>query len=132
VIVIGALMAAESGRHESYPDTVGSVVIALCLYWLAHAYANVLGHRLQTHTRLSYKDLWRALRDESAILTGAALPLLALLLAWAVGATQATGVEAALWTSRACSHSSCSPGSARGLADLRSVQASWCSKPAWG
>jgi hypothetical protein len=93
------VIAAESGRHESYPDTVGSVVIALCLYWLAHAYANVLGHRLQTHTRLSYKDLWRALRDESAILTGAALPLLALLLAWAVGATQATGVEAALWTS---------------------------------
>jgi hypothetical protein len=99
VIVIGALMAAESGRHENYPDTVGAVVIALCLYWLAHAYADVLGHRLQTHERLSAKALWRMLRDESAILTGAALPLLALLLAWAVGATQATGVEAALWTS---------------------------------
>lgn len=99
VILIGALLAAESDRHESYPDTIGSVVIALCLYWLAHSYADVLGHRLQTHGRLSAQALWQALGDESAILAGAALPLLALLLAWAVGAAQATGVEAALWTS---------------------------------
>jgi hypothetical protein len=34
VIAIGALMAAESGRHETYPDTVGSAIIAACLYWL--------------------------------------------------------------------------------------------------
>ena len=45
VLAIGALLAAESGRHESYADTLGSVLIALCLYWLAHAYADVLGHR---------------------------------------------------------------------------------------
>jgi hypothetical protein len=98
VIVIGALLAAESGSHESYLDTVGSAAIALWLYWLAHAYAYVLGHRLQTHERLSARSLWRALLDESAILTGATLPLLALLLAWATGAAQTTGVEAALWT----------------------------------
>jgi hypothetical protein len=73
-------------------------VIALWLYWLAHAYADVLGHRLQTHERLSPKVLWRALRDEAMILKGAAPPLLALLLAWALGAAQSTGVEAALWT----------------------------------
>jgi hypothetical protein len=98
VIVIGALLAAESGSHESYLDTVGSAMIALWLYWLAHAYADVLGRRLQTHERLSATDLWRSLRDESAILTGASLPLLALLIAWAVGAAQTTGAEAALWS----------------------------------
>jgi hypothetical protein len=98
VIVIGALLAAESGRHESYPDTLGAVVIALCLYWLAHAYADVLGHRLQTHDRLTAKALWQALLDESAILTGAALPLLALLLAYALGASRASGIEAGLWS----------------------------------
>jgi hypothetical protein len=99
VIVIGALLAAESGSHESYLDTVGSAAIALWLYWLAHAYADVLGHRLQRNERLHPGALGRALLDESAILTGASLPLLALLLAWATGAAQATGVEAALWTS---------------------------------
>jgi hypothetical protein len=99
VIVIGALLAAESGSHESYLDTVGSAAIALWLYWLAHAYADLLGHRLQTHERLSARALVRAFLDESAILTGASLPLLALLLAWALGAAQTTGVAAALWTS---------------------------------
>jgi hypothetical protein len=29
VIVIGALLAAERGRHETYLDTVGSAVIAI-------------------------------------------------------------------------------------------------------
>ncbi|MFI4992684.1 MAG: hypothetical protein ACHQCH_03570 [Solirubrobacterales bacterium] len=98
VIAIGALLAAESGLHESYLDTAGSAVIALLLYWLAHAYARVLGHRLQTHERLSAKGLGRALLENWTIARGACIPLLALLLAWAVGATQATGVEVALWT----------------------------------
>src|ERR1039458_1864530 len=59
VLAVGALLAAESGRHESYAVTLGSVLIALCLYWLAHAYADVLGHRLQTQERLHAKALWR-------------------------------------------------------------------------
>ncbi len=99
VLAIGAVLAAESGSHESYLDTVGSAVIAIWLYWLAHSYADVLGHRLQTHERLSIAVLGRAFRDEATILLGAALPLLALLLTWAFGVTLATGVEVALWTS---------------------------------
>ena len=98
MIAIGALLAAESGRHESYLDTAGSAVIALCLYWLAHAYARVLGHRLQTHERLSVTGLGRALRDELDDARGACIPLLALLLAGPWAPAQATGVEVALWT----------------------------------
>ena len=74
-------------------------MIALWLYWLAHSYADVLGHRLQTHERLSIVALGRALRDEATILMGSALPLLALLLCWTFGVALSTGVEAALWTS---------------------------------
>jgi hypothetical protein len=74
-------------------------VIAICLYWLAHAYADVLGHRLQTHERLNIAALGGALHDEATILIGAVLPLLALLLCWAFGVALASGVEAALWTS---------------------------------
>jgi hypothetical protein len=99
VLAIGAVLAAESGSHESYLDTAGSAIIAICLYWLAHAYADVLGHRLQTHERLSIVALGRALRDEATILMGSALPLLALLLCWAFGVALTTGVEAALWSS---------------------------------
>lgn len=98
MIVIGALLAAESGRHESYVDAVGSTLIALGLYWLAHAYANVLGQRLATHERLTATALGQALMHDWAIVRGAAIPLLALLLAWASGAERETAVNVALWS----------------------------------
>lgn len=98
IIVIGALLAAESGRYESYLDTVASTVIAAALYWLAHAYASVLGRRLAQQERLTAAALMRALGHDWAIVRGAALPLLALVIAWATGAAQQTAVTAALWT----------------------------------
>jgi len=98
MIVIGALLAAESGRHESYLDTLGSALIAAALYWLAHAYASVLGRRLATQEPLTAKALRGALVHDWALVRGAAIPLLVLLLAWATGAAQATAVTAALWS----------------------------------
>jgi uncharacterized membrane protein len=98
IIVIGALLAAESGRHETYLDTVISTVIAAALYWLAHAYSNTLGARLEQQERLSASTLAQALAHDWAIMCGAALPLLALLLAWAAGAPLQSAVTAALWS----------------------------------
>jgi len=98
VIAIGALLAAESGRHETYPETLGSALIAACLYWLAHAYATVLGRRLSTQEPLTPGGLWRALVHDWALVRGAAIPLLALLVGWATGAAQQAAVSAALWS----------------------------------
>ncbi len=98
MITIGALLAAESGLHETYAETVGSALVALAMYWVAHAYANLLGERLQTHERLSAGTLVRNLLHDWAIVRGASPPLLALLLAWAVGADPETAVTAAVWT----------------------------------
>ncbi len=98
VIVIGALLAAESGRHESYLDTIASAAIAAALYWLAHAYADLLGERLAQHGRLTARALGRALAHDLAIVRGAALPLGVLALAWVAGAAQQNAVTAALWS----------------------------------
>jgi hypothetical protein len=98
VIVIGALLAAESGRHETYFDTVASTAIAAALYWLAHAYAGVLGRRLSTQEQLTATALLRALGHDWPLIRGAAIPLLALMLSWAAGAGQQTAVTAALWS----------------------------------
>jgi hypothetical protein len=97
VITVGALMAAESGRHESYVDAIGSALIATLLYWLAHAYADLLG-RLATGEQLTAVALARALAHDWAIVRGAALPLLALVIAWIAGASREAGVTAALRT----------------------------------
>ena len=97
IIVIGALLAAESDRHVSYLDTESSTVIAAALYWLAHAYAGVLGRRLATGEHLNAGALARELVLDRGILRGAALPLVALLVAWVTGATLRSGVTVALW-----------------------------------
>jgi hypothetical protein len=98
MIVIGALLAAESGRHETYLDTIASAAIAAALYWFAHAYADVLGHRLAEHERLTAASLADALAHDWAIIRGAALPLVVLAIAWAAGAAQQTAVTDALWS----------------------------------
>jgi hypothetical protein len=98
VITVGALMAAESGRHESYLDALASALVATLLYWLAHAYADLLGDRLSTGEPLTVKVLARALGRDWAIVRGAAVPLLALVIAWLVGADQESGITAALRT----------------------------------
>lgn len=98
IIVIAALLAAESGRHESYLDTLASAAIATALYWFAHAYSDVLGHRLARHERLTAGTLARALGHDWAIVRGAAVPLAALVIAWVAGAAQQTAVTAALWS----------------------------------
>ena len=97
LILIGALLAAESGLHDSYPATVASVAIGLAVYWLAHSYAAVLGRRLSEHERLNLRALVQALVREWAIVRGALIPLLALLVCWAAGASQATGIAVAIW-----------------------------------
>jgi hypothetical protein len=101
LIVIAALLAAESGRHETYLETFASGVIAACLYWLAHAYATVLGKRLMSRQHLTALALARALAHDWAIMRGASVPLLALLIAWIAGASQQAAVNAALWSAAA-------------------------------
>jgi TM2 domain-containing membrane protein YozV len=98
VIAIAALLAAESGLHETYLDTIASAAIAAALFWFAHAYAELLARRLELEEQLSVGAIWRALAHESAILRGAMVPLAALVVGWIVGAQQQTAVTAALWT----------------------------------
>lgn len=101
IITIGALLAAESGLRDSYADTVGSVSIAVVLYWFAHSYADVLGMRLSEHRLISWGELWHTFVQDWAIVRGASAPLLALLVAWAVGASQETAVAAGVWMAAA-------------------------------
>lgn len=98
VILIGALLSAETPSRESYLDTISSALIAAALYWLAHSYARVLGGRLQDREPLSTASLAAALRSDWPLLRGAAVPLLALLVAALAGAGRGTAVSAAVWS----------------------------------
>ena len=62
----------------------------MILYFLIHAYSTLLGNRLNGAGVLGSRELGRALRDESAILRGASVPVLAMVLALLLGANANT------------------------------------------
>jgi hypothetical protein len=98
-IAVGAVLAAQSTRRDTFPDTVGATVIVLGLYWIAHTYARVTGDRLRTRQALTARAFRRSLGREATIMKGAVLPVAVLLVLWAAGVSLNTGVTAALWTS---------------------------------
>lgn len=100
-IVVGALLDAESAIHETYPQAVLAVVIAVVLYWLAHAYADATGLRVRRREGMKFGDFSGALIDELPILGGAAVPMAVLFLSWVAGATLSTGVNLGIYTSAA-------------------------------
>jgi hypothetical protein len=97
MVAIGALLAAESGLRDTYLETLASALIALALYWLAHAYADMLGQRLEKRAQLTAAGLGRNLLHDWAIMRGGAIPLFVLLACWAVGISQETAVTIDLW-----------------------------------
>lgn len=96
-IMIGTLLAAESANRETYPRTVAAALVAMLLYWLVHGYAQFTSERLREGRPLELARLRHAMVAEVSILTGGALPLLALVLAWIAGASLSTAVAAAVW-----------------------------------
>jgi len=98
LITVGALLAAESGIHDTYEETVGSLAVATILYGFAHSYSELLGNRLETPSRLNREAVVQVVAGYISVIKGALLPLIAMLIAWAAGASQETAVTAALWT----------------------------------
>jgi hypothetical protein len=100
-ISVAALLAAESARQETYPRTVGAVLITLMLYWLAHSYSQFTGERVKEQVAFTYGGLLDTARHELAVVIGAVGPLAVLILFWVFGASLAAAVTAAIWTSAA-------------------------------
>jgi hypothetical protein len=98
-IAVGAVLAAESTRRDTFPATIGATMLILLLYWMAHTYADVTGDRLKTRDTLTARTLWRSFLHEGTIMKGAALPIAVLLVLWATPVTLSTAVTAAMWTS---------------------------------
>ena len=97
-LAVGAVLAAESTRRETFADTVVATLIVLALYWVAHTYATVVGRRLTTRQTLTARGWWDAFVHEGAIVKGAAIPIAVLGALWVAGVSLDTAVVAALWT----------------------------------
>lgn len=96
-VTIGVMLAAEDARRAGYPETIGAAVIVLTLYWLMSFYTYSLGLRLRTRGKLDVTLFRQSAAHELAIIEGAFIPVLALLVAWVLGASVTAGVTAAVW-----------------------------------
>ena len=97
-LIIGAVLDAESQKQETVTETIVGVVITIILLWLAHTYAQITGERLEQGRHLSPKLIGNKMVHELPILTGAGLPLLAVMIASAAGAKLDTALSAGTWT----------------------------------
>jgi hypothetical protein len=70
--------------------------VALVLYWLAHAYAQALGERLEHGHQFRPQALLHELGRSATIVRGSAIPLATMLIAWAAGANTNQSVVVAL------------------------------------
>jgi hypothetical protein len=102
VVMVGVLLAAEEARHSGYPATVEAAVIVLAIYLLTRLYTHTLGDRLSAGEPLNAALFWHSCVHELPVLEGAMIPVLVLILAWAVGASVTSGASAALWAAAAC------------------------------
>lgn len=97
-ITVGGVLAAESAARESYASTLEGAALALALYWLAHSYAELTRRRADGGEVLHLGALLDVVVHELSILAGAATPIVALILCWALGASLVHAVSAATWT----------------------------------
>jgi hypothetical protein len=98
LITVSAVIAAESAGQETYGETVAGVALAMLLYWVAHAYSELVAWRVRRGESLTPASMGRMLRRELPILAGASPPLIAVLIAWPAGAGLGTAIDIALWT----------------------------------
>ena len=97
-LIVGAVLDAESQKQETFKETIAGIVITIVLLWLAHTYAQIMGHRLEKGEHLSIRLVAENMAEEFAILTGAGLPLLVVLIWWAGGAHLDSALSAGVWT----------------------------------
>lgn len=100
-ITVGAILAAESAGSETYIDTVGAVLIAILLVWLAGAYAEFTEDRLELKKGFTLAGFRRAVVHEVGIIAAAAIPLVEVVIFWVSGGALSSAVTAAVWTSAA-------------------------------
>lgn len=97
-ILIATLLSAEYSRRETYVTTVGAVLLALLLYWLALAYSEFTGRRLEEGEPFTPSAFGRAAGHEKSVLLGAAVPLAAIVACWIFGASLASAVDIGVYT----------------------------------
>jgi hypothetical protein len=97
-ILVATLLAAEYSRRETYVTTVGAIVIALIMYWLALAYSEFTGRRLKDAEHFTLTAFWKAAKHENSVLIGAGVPIAVIVVCGIFSVDLASGLEIGVYT----------------------------------
>jgi hypothetical protein len=81
IITVGAVIAIESANNLAAKYDIEATIIVLLVYWLAHSYSAVMGHIYNSKERWTVAQMRVALREESSLIRGASLPIVAMIVA---------------------------------------------------
>jgi hypothetical protein len=95
-IVANAVIATTAGGHQSAELILEATLATLLVFWLAHVYADFLGHGL-CHGRSNLRLLASIMVQELSMLVAPALSILLLLLGALGVLEEALAVSLALW-----------------------------------
>jgi uncharacterized MAPEG superfamily protein len=112
-ILIATLLSAEVAKRESYPRTIGAVMIAMLLYWLTHSYATFTAQRAEAAAeraqdtagraeaseRVQFSAFVAAARHDVSVFLGGVPQLVVLVVLWAAGVPLGTALSADIWLS---------------------------------
>ena len=85
LIVLGSVLAAESVHSSGGVRDIMAALTVLFVYWLAHTYADLMGRRYLQATPLRWTDVTEVARREWAIMRGATIPVIAMVVAVLLG-----------------------------------------------
>jgi hypothetical protein len=95
-VLTGSIVAAEGAAGAAETPIVGAVVVSLVVFWLAHVYATLMSRHVETRRSITMGDARVAAREMLPILEAGLIPVLALIVVRAAGASVQTAVVAAL------------------------------------
>jgi hypothetical protein len=84
-ITVGAVLAAEGDRAEHVSTAVFTSFMVLLLYWVVHAWSDDTGRRIEKRADLSWDRFAGYLQRDWAIVRGALLPIIAVVIAALLG-----------------------------------------------
>ena len=97
LVVSGSVMAA-SGEHGTVTDVAITVFVTVLVYWIAEAYAEVLGRQMSADRGLAFADVVQLASRRFALVEASYAPLLVVLIGRAIGAGTAVAIDSGLVT----------------------------------
>ncbi|MBL7495945.1 hypothetical protein I6A84_39855 [Frankia sp. CNm7] len=97
-ILADSVLAVEARYQLLLRDLIYAELVTVVVYWLAHVYAEFLGAPPTVNRRAGLRRLADTMAHEWSLVTASFVPLLAVLLAAAAGASVHTAALAGMWT----------------------------------